>query len=345
MGYQSIKNHGVEFYVDWDIVQRIIRSYWTAQQQLANSSIISVSESQWYNPMSWAMPDVWQVDVDWKRVRNNVELNTDGDLRDLQGRSKHEMANVAYQLDSMVKKTGEKKEQFLDLLGDVQTGNVTRIEESVAHYEGATELLKFVRDSSATAFMIGASVMTGGAGAAAMGAGSIFKGTIRYQDSGSVGAAAMEAAGSFVFAFVKLEGTLKQTCVVAVVQGTWAGGTEVVAGKTLKDAAHAGAVEIAGTGAAKFFKLAPMQKVFEKVAVPIRISYNGENKAKEILEATAAQLAKGGFSVATEGSKQPKTSTDTKNKSGPLVRDTTLANKFLLQCGVVNMQKGIGRGW
>ena len=53
MAYELLTSGGTQFAVDWDIVSRIVRSYHTATLQLASAREITMSQSHWYNPMTW----------------------------------------------------------------------------------------------------------------------------------------------------------------------------------------------------------------------------------------------------------------------------------------------------
>src|SRR5262245_6798118 len=69
VGYESVQNGGTQFMIDWGIVRRLLKSYWTARLQYQYGTEVSMSDSHWYNPFSWSLPDVSQVEVDWDAVR------------------------------------------------------------------------------------------------------------------------------------------------------------------------------------------------------------------------------------------------------------------------------------
>ena len=355
MAYELLANGPTQFAVDWDIVRRIVRSYHTAALQLAYAREIAMSQSHWYNPMTWSLPDISHVEVDWDAVRADADLFAGEDVGNMQVEAKYNAPRIARRLAAMIDITAHKKEAFIDWIGTVQTQNMVSINKAVEDYQSSAEIARFVRDTSADGLMVGASVMTGGAAVAALGGASFFKGVCRFQDSGSVGASVMEGAGSFAFAYVKLgkEFTFRQDMVLALVQAPWATGTELVGGSTISKAVVSGAVKLSGPSSDALFKLGPAKTLFDKVAVPIFISYGGENVASSFLSKlstetlqnriadSAARNGKAPASASTADAPSPWTS----HRRGQLIDASTLSNRFLLDLAFVNMQKGIGRGW
>jgi hypothetical protein len=197
--------------------------------------------------------------------------------------------------------------------------------------------------------------MSGGTAVAALGGASFFKGTCRFQDTGSIGASVMEGAGSFAFAYVKLgkELTFKQEMVLAFVQASYSAGTELVGGSTISRAVASGALKLTGPSAEALFKLGPAKTLFDKVAVPIVITYGGENVASTFLSKLAGDAVQNrvveglGKEALLNGTGSPKDAGPATGprRAGQLLAQSTLSNKFLLYLAFVNMQKGIGRGW
>ena len=67
MSYEVIQNGNTQFYVDWSVMRRLIRSYWMANLQYYNAQEVPMSDSHWYNPMSWSLPEVSTLEVDWPK--------------------------------------------------------------------------------------------------------------------------------------------------------------------------------------------------------------------------------------------------------------------------------------
>lgn len=306
-----------------------------------------MSESHWYNPMSWALPDVSHAEVPWESVREYSERFTADDLRDMRAAvASNSAAAVARRLEEMIDVTGQKKEAFADWMGTLQTQNMQAISKAVDDYQSNVEIAKFVRDASAEGLMVGASVMTGGAAVAALGGASFFKGACKFQDTDSVGAAVMEGVGSFAFAYVKLgkSFSFKENMVLAFVQAPYKAGTELVGGESMGKALLKGGLKLTGPVTEAFFKLPPAKTLFDKVAVPIVITYQGQNVAATVLAKFTDKVQAKGVEVwATKNpSEKPQPAGGAR---GQIVAQATLSDKYLLYLAFVNMEKGIGRGW
>ena len=63
MAYTMVNSGRTQYAVDWETVERLCRSYWSAYYQYEYSTLNTMSESTWYNPFSWSMPDIRTVGV------------------------------------------------------------------------------------------------------------------------------------------------------------------------------------------------------------------------------------------------------------------------------------------
>lgn len=354
MPYDLLANGATQFAIDWGVVRRIVRSYHTARLQYAYAREVTMSDSQWYNPMTWSLPKVSHVEVDWEPVRANSESLAEAAVHDMRVEAKYNAARIARRLEDMIEMTAERKEAFVDRIGTVQTQNMQAINKAVEDYEAGEEIARFVRDTSADGLMVGASVMTGGTAAAALGGASFFKGVCKFQDTGSVGAGVMHGAGSLAFAYVKLgkKFTFKDDVVLALVQAPYTVGTELVGGATVSKAVSASALKLSSPAVEGLFKLGPARTLFDKVAVPIVITYGGENVASSSLSKLAGKTAQraieergkkaldGANASDAEGGQDPGP-----RRQGQIIEQSTVSTKFLLHLAFVNMGKGIGRGW
>ncbi len=355
MGYEWVQNGNTQFAIDWDIVRRILKSYWIAKLQYDYGQVVTLSDSNWYNPLSYSLPDISHIEVDWDQVQRDAAGQVEGDLATLREYVKSNAAGVGYKLEDVVYRAASYKNQFVDWMGSVQTDNMHAINKAVEDYESKIEISRFVRDTSAEGLMVGASVMSGGAAVGVMGAGSFLKGEGKFQDSGSVGAGVMEGVGSFVFAYVKLgkKFSFKEDMVLAMVQGEWKADTELVGGASVGKAALSGALKLTGPAVDRAFKIGPMKTIFDKVAVPIVITYDGKNVASDVLSKFGAKMVQkqgiekagknfllglGSSSTGSGGTARPR-------GQGGIIDQTTLTNTYLLYLGYVNMNNGIGRGW
>jgi hypothetical protein len=350
MAYELVQSGRTQFAIDWDIVRRLVRSYYRACLQWDFAREVTMSDSHWYNPMSWSLPDVSHVEVDWHAVREYSDRYTDEEVANMRAMATINAARVANTLEGMIDTTARKKESFVDWLGTVQTQNMRSINKAVEDYQSNIEIAKFVRDTSAEGLMVGASVMSGGTAVAALGGASFFKGACKFQDTDSVGAAVMEGAGSFVFAYVKLgkSFSFKKNMILALVQAPYKTGTELVGGESMSKAVLKGGLKLTGPATDALFKLGPAKTLFDKVAVPIVITYDGQNVASSVLAKFTDKVQAKGVEVWAKSKlseRSPNTSSAAPRRQGQLMADATLSNKFLLYLAFVNMEKGIGRGW
>ena len=79
-----------------------------------------------------------------------------------------------------------------------QSDTYFSIDSAVEGAKTAESVLTFVRDTSATILLAGAAVLSGGQALAVLGAASGIKGFGKWEDTGKVGLAIVEGAGTFV---------------------------------------------------------------------------------------------------------------------------------------------------
>jgi hypothetical protein len=355
MAYELLTSGRTQFAIDWDVVARIVRSYQTSVLQLEYGREVTMSQSYWYNPLSWSLPDISHVEVDWARVQRRADGDAAAVVADMRTEAKYHAPRVARRLEDMVDLTGRNKETFVDWIGTVQTQNMRAVRQAVDDYQASIEISTFVRDMSADGLMVGASAMSGGAAIAALGGASVFKGTCRFQDDGRVGAAVMEGAGSFAFCYFKLGNpSFKQEMALAFVQAPYAAGTELVAGASISEAVVSGALKLTGPSAEALFKLPPAKTLFDKVAVPLVVTYGGENVTSKLLTKFAGDTVQNRvieprgkdalLKPAGDAAKDTESATAGR-RPGRVIGQSTLSNRLLLYLAFVNMEKGIGRGW
>ena len=361
MTYEMYQNGRTQFAIDWELAERILKSYWTAYWQYDLGREVPVSESPWYNPMNWVLPRVSQIEVDWEKVRTGTEKRVAFDISQLRILARENAASVGWYLSDRMDEATRLKEAYLKWMRDIQTQNMDKIASSVDSYESGENVLKFVRDTCAEGLMIGAAVMTDGASVAAigaMGSGSFLKGAAKYQDTGSVGAAVMEGTGSVVFAVAKIKMgkniPFKQEMALAIVQGVYKTNTDLVGGASFGKAAVSGAVKLTGPFTDRLFKLGMFKTVFDKAAVPIQILYTDskgevQNVTSKLLEKSASKglqkaLEYGGKKLVDRFGSSPDSGAVT-NNSGALINEATLTNQLLVAFAVVNMDLGIGHKW
>jgi hypothetical protein len=87
------------------------------------------------------------------------------------------------------------------------SGETSRnIEQSISRAQTGIEVATFVRNLSASVLVVGSAFLTGGAAVAVLGGGSAMRGVGTYQDTGNVGSAILNTAGTFVVGAIPLAG-------------------------------------------------------------------------------------------------------------------------------------------
>lgn len=365
MAYSTVKSWGAEFAVDWDVVERLCYSYWQTYYQLECYEKIRMSESSWYNPFSWSLPETQTIEVDWDAVRNRARRATNGDMFSYAQRASSSMRDIAQEMKYRVEQTAAQRRDFTSVLKDVQDANLTAMDAAVDDYSGLIEASRFIRDTSADVVAIGSTIATGGAAAGLLGASSALKGYGKYQDTGKVGASVLYGAGSLLLgAFkvggAKLSGTVEYTLIVA--QGTLETGTSLAAGDDFAKAVSSGGLKIASAGTAQaLFSASWVKKVFEKLPIPVNVWSktfdDGVNKtfvdvANDLAGKTTKKLTekgtKAGINAGVKAVFAPaapaRKNEPAKLQSG-LLDEVPVEDLLLLYFSIVNMSKGIGRGW
>lgn len=352
MAYELIQNGNAKFFVDWDEVNRINKSFWTSFCLYNSSIVITLSDSHWANPFSYSMPDITHVETDWDLVTKNVARGSENDLKTFKRIATYNVGSVAQQLTDRIRQALHFKKLFMGMQRRANDKSMLSIEKSVDSYMSQIEATKLVRDLSAEGLLIGASVMSGGAAAAAMATGSILKGTAKFQDTGSVAAGALEMGGSFVFGYIKLgrQFTFKQEMVLALIKAPVTTGTELLGGASFSEAALSGALTLTGPSVDKMFSTDLVKKGFQKAAVPITITYRSKKITADFAEKVASGLVqsyaveKGGSSLISGLSAQEVTAGKASSQSSAL-ETFTLTQKSMLDWAIISQEKGFGKGW
>jgi predicted nucleotidyltransferase component of viral defense system len=94
MSYSQLRDDYATYAIDWGIVERLVRAYHRARARDMYSTVTSTSQTDWYNPFSWSMPDIKSVDVDWDRVQTTALTQADYDLNRLAERATHDVRDL-----------------------------------------------------------------------------------------------------------------------------------------------------------------------------------------------------------------------------------------------------------
>jgi|GEM_PF-3434864 len=371
MAYWMLNNDRAQYAIDWDIVLRIVRAHHRSTYRFQCARVTKASDSHWYNPMSWSLPEVQSVEVDWERIRPAVNRFGDADFARLAELATRDVREMERQLRWMVAETSRYTTLFLDLQMTTQSENMARINQSIDSYGHYAGVAKFLRDTSADGLMVGATVLTGGAGLALLSGASVLKGVGKFEDTDNLAAAVLYSTGNFVFGAFKLGGRgfdrLKEEAVVVILQAQWEAGVALAEGKPLLRAVETGGLKLLGPFADRFFKMASVQSLIRRACIPVTVtnaptvlgkSFAGilgdveqplENLATKLATTMATKIMQkqgiegGGKSLLVKLHEQgavPRYSTS----DGQFMESITFSDDTLLTWAIVNMEKGIGRG-
>lgn len=351
MAYEKWSTVDGEFTVDWEIVRRLIRSHEVARAPKPFRPV-NVVNSNWYNPFSWSLPDITTVDIDWNKVRRQVEKTTEAEFNKMSNLSLFKgMRREAQKLLEKVRQTKVLKKDFLVKMRSVQSANARNIKKAVDAYDGHIAKAKFVRNTSATGLMVGATLLSGGTAAAAIASGSSLKGVAKFQDTGNIGAAAMEAGGTLVFSLIPVKGPKGET-LMTVVEAGWETGIGLVEGKAFSEALATGAIKLTGPLTEKVFQSNAVKEMLGRVVIPVKpnvriaLSKLGVNYSSKLTGKMAqAELEKHGGKLATAMLGKNKEKKRSIAGRGEVVDKLILDDELLVKFAIVNMNKGIGRGW
>ncbi len=360
MAYTTVKSIGAEYAVDWDIVERFCMSYWQTYYQLRCSETIRMSESSWYNPLSWKLPEIRTIEVDWDAVRANAHRACAADMFAYSRNASSSMRDIAWDVKYKVEQTAVQRRNFTNLLKEAQSANLSAMDSAVNDYSGLIEAARFVRDTSADVVAIGSTIATGGAAAGLLGASSAMKGMGKYQDTGKVGASVLYGAGSMLLGAFKVGGAKLTTAgeyTLIIAQGTLEAGTSLAAGDNFGNAVQTGGLKIVSAGAAQaLFGSSWVKRIFAKLPIPINVwvkkQDDGVNKmfvdeANVLAEKVSKKLTEKGTKSLikpTPGAQSSRVSEPSIVQSG-LIDEVPLEQTLLLYLSIVNMKNGIGHGW
>lgn len=360
MSWTRVKSIGAEYAVDWDVIERFCWSYWHTYYQMRCCETIKMSESRFYNPFSWSLPEVSTLEVDWDAVRSKAHSACVADMFTYSRRAVTSMRDVAWDVKWKVEQTAFQRTAFVKKLKDIQQTNMSAMDRAVEEYDGLIEASRFVRNTSADVVAIGSTIATGGAAAGLLGASSALKGIGKYQDTGSVGSSLLYGAGSMVLGAFKIGGAKLSTVgeyTLIIAQGTLETGTSLVAGDSFGKAIETGGLKIASAGATQaLFGSSLVKQVFAKLPIPVNVwvekSSSGANKmfvdeANQLAGKVSKKLTEKGTKSLIKsavGRQEPRASQPTKVSTG-LIDEVPLEQKALLTLSIINVEKGLGQGW
>jgi hypothetical protein len=358
MAYSIVKCVGTEYAVDWEVVERFCLSYWKTYYQLRCSETIRMSEPSWYNPFSWKLPEIANLEVDWDAVRSSAQRACASDMFAYSRKASTSMRDIAWELKYKVEQTAVLRRRFVEQLKDIQSANLSAVDNSINEYTGLIEASRFIRDTSADVVAIGSTIATGGAAAGLLGASSAMKGLGKYQDTGKVGASILYGGGSMLLGAFKVSGaklTSGGEYTLIIAQGVLESGTSLVAGDSFGKAMETGGLKIASSGTAQaLFSTEWMKRIVTRLPVPMNVWVNKQNdgvnqmfvdEGTELFGKVGKKLTEKGTKAGLVAATRRPTPASQQGSQSGLLDDVPLEQMLLLYLSIVNMEKGIGRGW
>jgi hypothetical protein len=345
MTWKTYRVEQGEYAISWDTCCRIIASRHRAKWQLQLAQETSESQIS-LNPYTWGLPDLHFLTVDWDKVRENAEADALSDGWLLAAKATFDRSGIdalVRTLKDMQVATRTDHAKYRKRLEDCTRRSAADIEATVSKAECALQIARFFRDTSGSVLIGAATVVTGGTAAVAVaGGGTVLKSVGKYQDTGSVGSATIEAVQNIAFAVfpaargAALAGREKAVKVVATVAADTS--KAMIEGRPVGTALAEGAiavpVAVMGDGVKK-----GLSAVLGKVAVPI-VAKVAEDKAKK-----AAQGVVRGALAGEQRRAQQEAGAARAAGASSIAERVSLDDDMLLKFAVIDMRKGIGGSW
>ena len=193
-----VATNGRKFIVNWPHVVAIIFE-WQYQQALLGRCRIERERSS--RGLAWQT--LYRFVVDSKNIREEVSPKFAQWFNQINFRLRSGMLNeVAENLADMRQETRSFVDQQLAKLKVAQEKTYRSMENHVALGNVGVELAKRTRNACAQFLLVGSAAVAIPAGLAALSGGAGLKGIGKYQDTGNIGSAVVEASGSFVVGLV-----------------------------------------------------------------------------------------------------------------------------------------------
>ena len=193
---------GHRWAIDWPGISQTLRAYYGARYIAQNMRVKPVSDQIGF------LQDVYyqNFDVSWPLVRSQTQSAVQRNLAEWSHPQSLNLEDVYRDLLQMRAKTRQLQAANNRFISGVVKQNSDSLNGTIQRLDTQIEVLKTVRDVSASTLVIGAGFVAAPAGVAILGAGSVLTGTGHYQDTGNAGAAVVDAVGTFVLGSLDLRG-------------------------------------------------------------------------------------------------------------------------------------------
>lgn len=172
------------------------------------------------------LPTITSVEIDYNGLRDEVDQESRRWWSDTQDRiTRMHGEDFFTELVSLRKEAREKNDEIEAMQREAMRDTQLSINSTVDGLEAGKKVAEFVRDLSATTLVVGAGIISGGAGFAVLGAGAGLKGVAKFQDTGNVGAAVLEGTSNIVVGAVGIAGKGVEGAKTLLVVGSAIDGT------------------------------------------------------------------------------------------------------------------------
>ena len=343
MAYKYYDTAQGTFCIDWDTCTNIIRSHHRSQLTLDYATEKRESQISAINPLSWGLPDLIMLTVDWDKVRQESEGRILSTAHLLAARAifqKNGVDELVRTLRNMQTTTRQNHAKFKAKIDAVSAKAYREIEASIAGYQNVIDKAKLQRDLSGSVLIGLASIATGGAAALAVGSGAALKATSKYQDAerNAEGVAVIEATQTIITSVIPMSAAAKvapgaaQT-VKVIVSAVGDTSKAWLDGQSLGKAIAIGSVNLV-TGPLGDKIKSTIGPIVSKGVLNVSVKV-GQDNAKRFLQRQVK-------SPGTESSGIPPLAA-----RGPakLSHSLSVEDNLLLKLAIIDPAKGIGQSW
>lgn len=188
------------------------------------------------------LPTLTNIEIDYNGLRDEVDQESRRWWSDTQDRiTRMRGEDFFAELVSMRKEARSKNDEIESMQREAMRETQLSINATVDNLEAGKKVAEFIRNLSATTLVVGAGIISGGAGFVALGAGAGLKGVGKFQDTGNVGAAVLEGTSNIVVGAVGIagkgvEGAKTLLVVGSAIDGAMDGVKALVDGQSSKTA-------------------------------------------------------------------------------------------------------------
>ncbi len=182
---------GTRWAINNDGIYLALRAAIRAAQIRKRSRIVTIQNG-------FLMPKTYLYETDFTGFREAVDAETSVFYREAETAVAHNAQHVHHNLLAMIASARSDLNEIERLRSKASGDSAKSIEGNVRGWVSAAQVAQFTRDTSATILVFGASILSGGAAWATLGAGSVMRGTATFQDTGNVGSALLNTTGTFV---------------------------------------------------------------------------------------------------------------------------------------------------